>query len=186
MSRRGWLLFLAMGVIWGIPYLLIKIAVTDLTPGTLVLFRTALGALILVPLAAARGEIRPLQPRELYKSQAYATAVYQSELAIRLRGLGYEIEFGKNHAPEIRGYSAEYLEASSPRRQQIEAHLEEGGLSGAGAAQVAAYRTRDRKELLSPEEVLAAHRELARQHGHPMGSYFRRPPGLRAWRQPPP
>ena len=61
MSRRGWLLFLAMGVIWGIPYLLIKVAVADLTPATLVLFRTALGALILVPLAAARGELAPLR-----------------------------------------------------------------------------------------------------------------------------
>ena len=60
MSRRGWLLFLAMGFIWGIPYLLIKVAVSDLTPATLVLFRTGLGAVILVPLAAARGELGPL------------------------------------------------------------------------------------------------------------------------------
>jgi drug/metabolite transporter (DMT)-like permease len=61
MSRRGWLLFLAMGVIWGIPYLLIKVAIGSLTPPTLVFFRTALGAVILVPLAAARGELKPLR-----------------------------------------------------------------------------------------------------------------------------
>ena len=60
MSRRGWLLFLAMGLIWGIPYLLIKVAIAELTPATLVLFRTGLGAVILFPLAAARGELRPL------------------------------------------------------------------------------------------------------------------------------
>ncbi len=63
MSRRGWVLFAAMCFIWGIPYLLIKIAVTDLTPASLVLIRTGLAALLLVPVAAARGQLRPLQPR---------------------------------------------------------------------------------------------------------------------------
>jgi drug/metabolite transporter (DMT)-like permease len=62
MSRRGWLLFMAMGVIWGIPYLLIKVAVADLHPTALVLFRTAVGALLLVPWAASRGALRPLLP----------------------------------------------------------------------------------------------------------------------------
>jgi len=59
-SRRGWVLFLAMGVIWGIPYLLIKVAVEELAPSTLVLMRTALAALLLLPVALARGQIRPL------------------------------------------------------------------------------------------------------------------------------
>jgi drug/metabolite transporter (DMT)-like permease len=63
MTRRGWLLFAAMAVIWGIPYLLIKIAVAELTPATLVLLRTTVAGLILVPLAAARGDIRPLLRR---------------------------------------------------------------------------------------------------------------------------
>lgn len=54
------LLFAAMGVIWGIPYLLIKVAVRDLDPDVLVFCRTALGALLLVPLAAARHQLRPL------------------------------------------------------------------------------------------------------------------------------
>ncbi len=60
MSRRGWVLFAAMAVIWGIPYLLIKVAIAELTPATLVLARTVLGALLLLPLAFARGDIRPL------------------------------------------------------------------------------------------------------------------------------
>lgn len=63
MSRRGWVLFAAMGVIWGIPYLLIKIAVDDLTPATLVLVRTSLATVLLLPLAVARNELRPLLPR---------------------------------------------------------------------------------------------------------------------------
>jgi drug/metabolite transporter (DMT)-like permease len=63
MTRRGWVLFAAMAVIWGVPYLLIKVAVADLTPITLVFFRTSIGALLLLPLAAARGDLKPLIPR---------------------------------------------------------------------------------------------------------------------------
>ncbi len=112
------------------------------------------------------GQTRALQPQELFASQRYATSVYRSELSMRLQGLGYELERGKHGQPEIKGYAKEYLEASSPRREQIKDHLREQGLDGAGAAQVATHRTRDSKELLSPEEVLARHRELAAQYGH--------------------
>jgi conjugative relaxase-like TrwC/TraI family protein len=42
----------------------------------------------------ANGDVRPLQPRELYKTQQYATAVYRSKLAARLTALGYDIERG--------------------------------------------------------------------------------------------
>lgn len=62
MSRRGWILFASMAVIWGIPYLFIKIAVGSLTPATLVFFRTAVGAAILLPIAVARDGVRPLIP----------------------------------------------------------------------------------------------------------------------------
>jgi drug/metabolite transporter (DMT)-like permease len=51
-----------MCVIWGIPYLLIRVAVRELTPGTLVFCRTALGAAILLPLAARRSQLRMLLP----------------------------------------------------------------------------------------------------------------------------
>ncbi len=112
------------------------------------------------------GNTRAVQPREVYKSQQYATAVYQSELASRLKALGYELDAGKNGAPEIRGYTKEYLEASSPRSQQIKAHLEEQGLEGAGPAQIAAHRTRDAKVAFSPEEMLAKHQELAAKYGN--------------------
>jgi conjugative relaxase-like TrwC/TraI family protein len=111
------------------------------------------------------GQTRSLQPQELFASQRYATGVYRSELAIRLQGLGYELERGKHGQPEVKGYTKEYLEASSPRREQIKNHLREMGLDGAGAAQVAAHRTRDSKELLSPEQVLERHRGLAAQYG---------------------
>src|SRR6202789_59141 len=112
------------------------------------------------------GQTRALQERSLFQSQQYATSVYRSELAMRLHGLGYEIERGKHGQPEIKGYTQEYLDASSPPREQIKEHLQEIGRDGAGAAQVAAHRTRDSKELLSPEEVLQRHRELAAQYGN--------------------
>ena len=62
---------------------------------------------------------------------------------MRLTGLGYEIERGESGQPEIRGYTPEYLEASSPRRQQIQEHLEAAPAHGAAAAQIAAHQTRE-------------------------------------------
>jgi drug/metabolite transporter (DMT)-like permease len=63
MSRRGALLFGAMCVIWGVPYLMIRVAVRELAPVTLVFLRTGLGAMLLVPFAAWRGELRTLLGR---------------------------------------------------------------------------------------------------------------------------
>jgi drug/metabolite transporter (DMT)-like permease len=51
-----------MGLIWGIPYLFIKIAVGELSPASLVFLRTAIGAALLLPVAAARRDLRPLLP----------------------------------------------------------------------------------------------------------------------------
>ncbi len=62
MTTRGWLLFAAMAFIWGIPYLLIKIAVVDFSPATLVLGRTAIGTLLLLPVALPRSDMRALRP----------------------------------------------------------------------------------------------------------------------------
>jgi drug/metabolite transporter (DMT)-like permease len=63
MSARGWALFAAMGLIWGIPYLLIKVAVGEVAPATLVFLRTAVGTVLLLPLAAGRGGLEPLLAR---------------------------------------------------------------------------------------------------------------------------
>ncbi len=112
------------------------------------------------------GSFRALQPQGLFDSQQFATAVYQSELMYRLRNIGYEIEPGRSGAPEIKGYSQEYLDASSPRSQQIRQYLEKTGHEGPEAAQIAAHSTRDKKEILSPAEVFAAHRQLAAEFGH--------------------
>src|SRR6185437_2156780 len=56
-TRRGLILFALLGVAWGIPYMLIKIAVRQLDPAMLVFVRMGLAALILLPVAVARGEL---------------------------------------------------------------------------------------------------------------------------------
>jgi conjugative relaxase-like TrwC/TraI family protein len=109
---------------------------------------------------------RAIQPQSLFASQQFATAIYQSELTYRLRQLGYEITTGRSGAPEIKGYTQEYLDASSPRSQQIREYLERTGRSGKEAAEIAAHSTRDRKEIHSAREVMAAHRRLAADFGH--------------------
>lgn len=63
MTRRGIILFALLGVAWGIPYLLIKIAVRQLDPAMLVFTRLGLAALILLPVAAARGDLAPVLRR---------------------------------------------------------------------------------------------------------------------------
>lgn len=61
MSRRGWLLLGAMGLIWGVPYLLIKVAVTDVSPAMVVFSRTAVGAVLLLPFARRFGGLGTLR-----------------------------------------------------------------------------------------------------------------------------
>jgi conjugative relaxase-like TrwC/TraI family protein len=112
------------------------------------------------------GQPRAVQPQSFFASQQFATAVYQSELTYRLRQLGYEITVGRSGAPEIKGYTQEYLDASSPRSQQIREYLERTGRTGSEAAEIAAHSTRDRKEIHSPAEVMAAHRKLAADFGN--------------------
>ena len=114
----------------------------------------------------ADGTTRAIQPQGLFDSQNFATAVYQAELTHRLAQLGYDIERGRSGAPEIKGYSQEYLDASSPRSKQIKEQLEKTGYTGPEAAQIAAHSTRDRKQALTAEEVLAAHKEMAASFGN--------------------
>jgi drug/metabolite transporter (DMT)-like permease len=61
LSKRGWLLFVAMGVIWGIPYLLIKVADGGVSVPVLVGTRVALGFLLLLPAAIRGGHLRALK-----------------------------------------------------------------------------------------------------------------------------
>ncbi len=96
MSRRGWLLFSAMSVIWGIPYLFIKVAVAELAPATLVLARVGIAAVVLLPATVRRRELIPVlrQWRPLLAYTAvelcvpwYFLAVAEQTLSSSLTGL---------------------------------------------------------------------------------------------------
>ena len=63
MTRRALILFGLMSLIWGIPYLFIRVAVEELSPATLVFARTAIGAVVLLPIALARTDLRPVLQR---------------------------------------------------------------------------------------------------------------------------
>lgn len=63
MTRRGLLLFIALGIAWGVPYLFIKVAVSELDPAMVVLGRSGLAAVLLLPLAFFRREIGPVLRR---------------------------------------------------------------------------------------------------------------------------
>ncbi len=100
-----------------------------------------------------QGEIRSVQPLELYRTQQYATAIYRTHLAEKLQGLGYQIEVDqRTGAPEIKGFSKEYLREASPRRgevkkeaQEMKERLEQEGAvvkEGAGLNQAAARTNR--------------------------------------------
>lgn len=71
MNQRGWLLLAALAVLWGVPYLFIRIAVADLAPAVVAWARIALGAAVLLPLAWRRGSLRGLR-RRLGAITAYA------------------------------------------------------------------------------------------------------------------
>lgn len=59
MTRRGWILFAAMSVIWGVPYLLIKVAVDSVSVPVVVFSRSSLAALVLLPIALRKGALLP-------------------------------------------------------------------------------------------------------------------------------
>jgi conjugative relaxase-like TrwC/TraI family protein len=105
------------------------------------------------------GQVRSVQPSELYRIQSYLTAVYQNELALNLKAFGYELSPGTNHAPDIKGFTREYLEAESQRSQRIKVETETRGFEGREAKEHIAHAIRENKLKWTPEEVHKAHRE---------------------------
>ncbi len=61
MSKRGAILFLSLGLIWGIPYLLIKVSVEYLSPEVIIFLRVFLAAMILMPVVIKRSYLRQLK-----------------------------------------------------------------------------------------------------------------------------
>lgn len=63
MSRRAWVLFIALCIIWGIPYLFTRVCLREISPPTLIFLRTTLAAAVLMPLAARQGGLRRVLAR---------------------------------------------------------------------------------------------------------------------------
>lgn len=108
---------------------------------------------------------RSIDPKEIYRVQSMSTAIYRAELAARLVSFGYELEHQKGHSFEVKGYSKDYLEADSARRQEIIKRMDELGVSGAENAERVSHQTRDRKLRLTAEHTRSMHREMAKTFG---------------------
>ena len=63
MTPRAWMLFAAVSVLWGVPYLFIKLAVEELSPSFVAFARVALAAAVLLPVALRRGALHGLRAR---------------------------------------------------------------------------------------------------------------------------
>ena len=113
----------------------------------------------------ADGNWRSLEPRALYQLQKAIGAVYRQELAANVRGLGYEIEVGKDSVFEIKGVSAEAIKAFSERAAQVEARLAERGqtrdTASAAEKQIVALDTRAVKEEVNRAELVKDWRATA-------------------------
>ena len=115
------------------------------------------------------GAWRGLDPVEIYRSQAFATAVYRAELARAVQRLGYAITTaGSDGRWELEGYAREQVMAFSLRRQEIERELAKLGINGASAAQIAAHRSRLSKDQRDEEALKAEWRERAAAYEIPV------------------
>jgi drug/metabolite transporter (DMT)-like permease len=85
MSRRGWLLFAGVSVLWGMPYLFIEVALHDLSPATIAFLRMFIGFAVLAPFAWRSGALRGLRSRV---RPLLAYTVVELVLAAPLIGLG--------------------------------------------------------------------------------------------------
>ncbi|MEL6877262.1 MAG: MobF family relaxase [Pseudomonadota bacterium] len=113
----------------------------------------------------AEGNWRSLEPRAFYQLQKSIGAIYRQELALGVRGLGYEIETGKDSIFEIKGVSEEVMRAFSERAAQVEARLAERGQTRATASaeekQIATLDTREAKKASNRGELVKDWRETA-------------------------
>ncbi|MGA8026755.1 MAG: MobF family relaxase [Bryobacteraceae bacterium] len=111
------------------------------------------------------GQARSLQPYELFKVQSMSTAIYQNQLEYELRQLGYQIQRGTNHAPDIKGYSPEYLHAESQRSAEIKRAMEDRGAVGREVESFVKHQNREEKLKLTPEELRGLHKRSAEEFG---------------------
>ena len=85
MTWRGWVVFAALGIIWGLPYFFIKVAVQEVSPFALAFVRVLLAALILMPIAWRRGALRSLAE---HKAPIVAFGLIEFAIPFSLISLG--------------------------------------------------------------------------------------------------
>ncbi|HEY2464262.1 MAG TPA: EamA family transporter [Steroidobacteraceae bacterium] len=85
MTWRAWLVFAGLGIIWGLPYFFIKIAVQEVAPFALAFCRVTLAAMILMPIAWRRGALRSLGP---HKGAVVAFGLVEFAIPFSLISLG--------------------------------------------------------------------------------------------------
>lgn len=111
------------------------------------------------------GNWRSLEPRAFFQLQKQLGAIYRQELAAGIKGLGYEINWGKDSTFEVAGFDKQFLEAFSQRSAAIEARLAERGTSrekaSAAEKQIAALDTRQAKKIIPQSELIQEWRTIA-------------------------
>lgn len=120
---------------------------------------------VIMNMTEANGKPVALLTWEIFRIQSYMNAVYESSLAAQARAGGYQLEHGKNFSTRIKGFSDEYLESISARKNEIEAEKERLGLSGAAADEIINRRLRQPKQEWEPAALKAEHRRQAEEFG---------------------
>ncbi len=112
------------------------------------------------------GQWRGLDPVEIYRSQAFTTAIYRTEVAGRVQNLGHHINVtGADGRWELEGYTREQVMAFTRRRQDIEEAMKRQGLTGAAAEQNMAHQSRLSKDARSEDELRIEWQARTRRNG---------------------
>jgi len=109
------------------------------------------------------GKFRTLETKQLYESKMAAGAIYRAELAAQMQQMGLHVEKDRDYF-RISGSSQELESLYSKRSEEIKQAIEEKGVSGAKAAEIAALHTRTKKESLSRQELFETWRIEAQEH----------------------
>jgi Ti-type conjugative transfer relaxase TraA len=109
------------------------------------------------------GKFRTLETRQIYESKMAAGAIYRAELATQLQEMGLKIEKDRDYF-QIAGSSKELESLYSKRSDEIKKAIQEKGVSGAKAAEIAALHTRTKKESVSRQELFETWQIEAKEH----------------------
>jgi Ti-type conjugative transfer relaxase TraA len=111
----------------------------------------------------ADGKFRTLETKQLYESKMAAGAIYRAELAAQMQQMGLHVE-QDGDSFRLSGSNTELEKLYSKRREAIKEALEEKGLAGAKASEIAALDTREAKDVLPRSELFNQWQSEAQEH----------------------